>query len=435
MLRLRPYGRREFLLTWVGLFCLSFSLQSLAGGWFSPHTPREMFDVETTRVARSLLESGQFRDPFAQAPTGPTAHVAPAYPVLYSIVVAIFGREQAGFLALRVLTIAAHSLAGACLPWLAVLCGMHLSVGAAAALVSAVMPIPGRCFKWESLFVALLLVALMCFTLAWFQERRLKAILILGTLWGATMLFSPSVTPIWLVWGAIMAYRGRFPTRGQAIAFGVLPLAIVAPWLARNCYTFGQFIFVRGNLGLELAVSNNDCASSWSLDNLRSGCSARFHPNEILDVARQVAALGEPRFNALQLEKAASWIRANPSKFALLTVERLWRFWFPPTHHEKGTGYWNVLLISLLTLLGIPGFFLLARVNGSAAWLFGGCLAAFPLIHYSVQIDLRYRYPILWISVFLASVAVHGWAGFFHRHLRNYLDAHGLHKDVSRIIV
>lgn len=435
MIRLEKFGLREVLLVWLAGFCISFGLQSFAGGWFSPHTPRELFDMETTRVARSLIETGQFRDPFAKAPTGPTAHVAPAYPVLYGVVIAIFGREQAGFLALRVLTIAAYSLAGACLPWLAVLCGLRPWVGFTAALLSAVMPIPGRCFKWESLFVALLLVALMCFTLAWLEQRRLKTVLILGALWGTTMLFTPSVTPVWLVWGALMAYRGRFPTFGQAMAFWALPLAIVAPWLVRNYYAFGQFVFVRSNLGLELVVSNNDCASSWSLDNLRSGCSARFHPNENLVVARQVAALGEPRFNALQLEKAISWIRANPFRFARLTVERAWRFWFPPPHHEKGAGYWNVLLISLLTALGIPGLVLLARANRSAALLCGSCLAVFPLIHYIVQVDLRYRYPILWISTFLACVAMYRLAGSFGHLLRNHPDAHGAHENVRRIVV
>jgi hypothetical protein len=217
-----------------------------------------------------------------------------------------------------------------------------------------------------------------------------------------------------------MAYRGRFPTFAQAVVFWALPLVIVAPWLVRNYCAFGQFVFVRSNLGLELAVSNNDCASSWSLDNFGSGCSARFHPNENLEVARQVAALGEPRFNALQLEKAISWIRANPSRFARLTVERVWRFWFLPAHHEKGAGYWNVLLISLLTALGVPGLILLARANRSAALLCGGCLAVFPLIHYIVQVDLRYRYPILWISTFLACVAMCRLAGSF-----------GLHKMLS----
>jgi hypothetical protein len=55
---------------------------------------------------------------------------------------------------------------------------------------------------------------------------------------------------------------------------------------------------------------------------------------------------------------------------------------------------------TVLSLLAIswkrsPGFVLLA-----------GALVSFPVAHYLVQGEQRYRYPVLWMSVLLAAVGV-----------------------------
>src|SRR5260370_35936369 len=46
---------------------------------------------EAVLVARSLAAHGTFADPFAAMKTGLTAHVAPAYPFLYSLILRVFG--------------------------------------------------------------------------------------------------------------------------------------------------------------------------------------------------------------------------------------------------------------------------------------------------------------------------------------------------------
>jgi len=50
---------------------------------------------EAVLVSRSLATHGTFADPFATMKTGPTAHVAPVYPFLYSLVLRAFGTGQA----------------------------------------------------------------------------------------------------------------------------------------------------------------------------------------------------------------------------------------------------------------------------------------------------------------------------------------------------
>jgi hypothetical protein len=99
---------------------------------------------ETARVAESLAEHGSFANPFC-GETGPTAHVAPGYPFLLSLLYRVTGTDTAGEISKQILTSAIVALGYALLPLIAVRCNMSIHVGALAGLAGACFPIR----KWQ----------------------------------------------------------------------------------------------------------------------------------------------------------------------------------------------------------------------------------------------------------------------------------------------
>src|SRR5260370_40939683 len=84
-------------------------------------------------------------------------------------------------------------------------------------------------------------------------------------------------------------------------------------------------------------------------------------------VARDLLQSGEYKYFQDQQRLALTWIVANPKQFVILTVQRFILFWFPlpdPSIRNttyRGYGSW------LVTLLSIPGLWLLYLCNKRAA--------------------------------------------------------------------
>jgi len=138
-------GPVRLLQLWLAVFAICTLGNGIAGRWLSTAEGAD-FGVESTRTAAAILKYGEFRDPFIPMPTGPTAHVAPAYPLLYSAVVKTFGTGQPTWWAIRLITLAAYALQLALLPLLAIELGFAPLVGVVAAGLGSLTPLPGSCF-------------------------------------------------------------------------------------------------------------------------------------------------------------------------------------------------------------------------------------------------------------------------------------------------
>jgi hypothetical protein len=90
-----------------------------------------------------------------------------------------------------------------------------------------------------------------------------------------------------------------------------------------------RVIPVRDDFGLELSVSNNDCAQFSIYKNLSSGCFDEFHPNHNVTEAAKVRTMGEANYNGLRLQEAESWISSHPEAFVSLSATRFIAFWVP----------------------------------------------------------------------------------------------------------
>jgi len=272
--------------------------------------------------------------------------------------------------------------------------------------------LPGSSFKWEAVFVALLAVILAILTA---RLRRPSAGLVtasvIGILWGCAFLFSPVMALIWLAWIPLLwlIVRPGIRLRVACLVLG-LPVAVTLPWLVRDYKVFHAFIFIRDNLGTELAAANNDCAGAWSPDNVRSGCHASVHPGGNPQLDLRITQIGEYRFNIEQLHKAREWIAGHPGRFWRLCVQRFLTFWLPVLATNHGIAFVAVAEISFINILTPFGLFRLWKRSGFAGYLLASCVLVYPAIYYLCQIDLRYCYPILWVSLLavghLASVYV-----------------------------
>jgi hypothetical protein len=138
-----------------------------------------------------------------------------------------------------------------------------------------------------------------------------------------------------------------------------------------------------------------------ALENIVSGCHAKTHPNTNAALGLEVTQKAEVQFNRDLLQNALAWMATHPRYFALLTARRFVRFWFPYLggfRYEIPTG-----ALTVLSVFGLAGMYREIRI---AALLFASTLFVYPLIHYLVQFEARYRYPIFWATLIPAAYAL-----------------------------
>jgi hypothetical protein len=399
----------------MALVILIFLLvgNTIAGNWVRNASDAD-FGVESTRTAGALLHYGRFSDPFLVMPTGPSSHVAPSYPVLYAAVVAAFGYGKATWWAIRVITLSAYALQLALLPRLVVHLGMARQIGIVAAGIGCLVPIPGSCYKWEAIFAGLALVIVAHLTTSLRLETNVVGIAtLLGIGWGVGFLFSPTLLAVWFAWLPLVYLTAPRSLRARVSALVIcLPYLVVLPWLIRDYRVFHAIIFIRDDFGIELAVSNNDCAESSVLENLP--CAELTHPNHNAVLARRILELGEYQFNQEQLRKARQWVQEHPGRFLQLTAQHFLVFWFPVFVRADGLlALLAMLAVSIITALTLLGLILLYRTNRVAGYLLTSGALSYSLTYYLIQFDYRYRYPTLWISYIAVAYLLKTAAGRF----------------------
>lgn len=360
---------------------------------------------ESVRVAHNLLESHQFANPFATLKTGATAHIAPAFPAFLALLIKIFGDQARGIFAIRLAAVLIMACQVAAFPWVSRTLGMGDFTGMLSAAVWIAAK-PRLYYDWEAYYVAAFLMLACCIYRTHLDsegQASRRLVWLLGALIGLLILMSPSLGPVlaaFVLWEMIQRRHGFL--NGVFLPLVLLPIVIIAPWIFRNYLAFHRFVPVRDNLGLELWVSNNDCAQFTFMKNIESGCLGELHPNGDIHIAQKVSELGEPEFNAICMRSALGWISGHPERFAKLTLIRVIGFWMPP--HETGSVHFEGghrrerAAIWITTLLSIIGIVLLHREDPKSAGVCLACLLLFPVVYYVDQADFRYRCPILWVT-------------------------------------
>ncbi|MEC8512201.1 MAG: hypothetical protein VX015_08660 [Planctomycetota bacterium] len=371
---------------------------------------------EQAAVAQSIARGDGFSDPFPYE-TGPTAWVAPVYPLLLGGLIHLFGGITP---AVAWCLVTLQILAASATCWFLFRLGRALhspAVGLAGAGLWAIHPMAVHLpvqLVWDSTLVAMGVTWLLA-SMAERGSRPGKGGLVaLGAGLGLTALVNPAplaLVPLVVVFFMRPASGERGVATGgigRAAVVLVVAALVSSPWWIRNAVVLGT-PQIRSNLGVELFVGNNHGATG--------PFNGHLHPAYNESERTLLVELGEVPYSKDARGRALRWISEHPSRFATLTLLRAQRFWIGPdpskaivlgsgeTSRRDWMGWvkWSShALIGLLALLGL----LLWSGRVGSRLLLGGTIALFPLVYYVTHVVERYRFPIEPIATLLAAYAV-----------------------------
>ncbi len=208
----------------------------------------------------------------------------------------------------------------------------------------------------------------------------------------------------------------RWP--GVALTAGAVLALVLTPWVVRNHLVLGEFVPLRSNFGLELALANHPAAAG--ADDEHAVFYARLHEIHPFEspaaFARMKEVGGEVAYARMLGEEAKAWMAANPGDTARLAVTHLRQYYFPPawfwTIYEEGSVGTQLkqALTWAISIFGLAGIVVaLARRRRRLHYL--AIMALVPCLPYLiVQPVPRYRYlvyaPLIFFSAYLVSQAV-----------------------------
>jgi len=370
------------------------------------------FQQETGNIAYSLAQGQGFGGVF-RTDTGPTAWLAPIYPLMIAGIFKIFGVfTTRAFFAVVFLNIIFSS--AACAPVFFVAKRIAgLGTAAFAAWLWALFPnaimVPFE-WIWDTSLSALLAATILWATLVLAESDRVQDWCAYGLLWGFALMTNPALgtlLPFLLGW---LAYRGsggsesRRPWKFVALAAGLAILCCV-PWTIRNYAAFHRFIPLRSNLPFELWLGNNDIFD----EHARKGRKFITRTEE----TRRYAQLGENAYMQEKWRLATSFMASHPSLELRLAEKKCVAFWTGTesplkTFRETDSNLVRIILLSsFLTAIGsLVGIVALWRTRRAITFPLTVFPVIFPCLYYVTHADLRYRHPIDPVLCLLTAIAL-----------------------------
>jgi 4-amino-4-deoxy-L-arabinose transferase-like glycosyltransferase len=352
--------------------------------------------LEMGWLANSLLAGKGLASPFG-TPTGPTAFVAPGYPILIAGIFRLFGANS---VASAVVVMALQIVFNLITIWLMMRIARTLfnqRTASITGLIWAVSPplLWMQTIFWDTSLAICLLTGVVAFALHLRARMTNPLWLLLGALCAVTALINPAML---FALGAIVLWLAfQQPTcelRGVLLA--TLTFAVVfSPWPLRNARVFHAFIPLRTTVGFEMWMGNRPGATGY----LDESLFPAFNPQELNDYKTR----GELGYTAHKSALARQFILDHPATFARLTLTRILRYWLG-TGNDKGSPIFALHAI-FTSALGLFGLGLLVRRRRYApAILFALPLLLFPLPYYISHAEFRYR---LGVDTLLSILAAH----------------------------
>lgn len=415
--------RAPWRLFWVA-FAIRVLFMTLAHTYrIRPFVDHFQFGWEAGRIARSLATGHGYANPFAPSfmgPTGPTAWVPPAYPMLMAGVFKLFGVYTnlsawvllflncvlSAFTAMFIWEIACRCFSRRNAVW----------SGWLWALYPAAMQYAVR-WIWEMTLTTFLFTLVLVLTL------RMRGInvsdtkstssnakgqtgnaagqtgqwLLFGLLWGIIALSTSTLLlflPVCGLWILIGTWNRPHALR-NAILAGIVFLACLMPWEIRNYRVFHAFVPIRGNLGVETYLGNGPGSNGWVM--------VYDHPNMATNQLVLYRQMGEVRYAKMRGDLAKAYMRAHPGHFLANTLKRIYFFWVSvPSDAPWALELPRVISYSFISFAGLLGLALALWHHVPAAGLFAWILLLLPLPYYTVFVQARFRHPLEPIITILA---------------------------------
>jgi hypothetical protein len=373
-----------------------------------PHT-------ESHYVAVSLAASGRFADPFGY-PSGPTAHVGMLTPLPSALVYWLFGGDSPYAEFILYCWTAFLVCLSVWLCWrLAVVLDAPRAGRLAAVAVAALTPLQFRPEMsenrgWEiNLATVVLIWILLKLAESDVNVLTRRSLALIGGSTGFLFILS-SASGLGAILSAALFHKLRVPPRQRWIA----PLLIVLVsgslagfWAERNVRELGAPIFLRDDLGLELALCNYSGAVHPA--DPKVAYLARIEAIHPMSMAADElgAKGGEVAYYHALGEQVRGWIANHPWEFLQLCGRRFIEFFLPP--RWLWSVFWGVLaplgwrqvVLWAAALGGLLTLFVMALRQRPYAYILVAVLGC-SLPYILVQPTLRYRYMISTLLIFFA---------------------------------
>jgi len=374
------------------LFTLYFAVSEHGAKWLYNR------GMEMGFVARSLDTGQGFASPFGVA-TGPTAMIAPGYPIFVAGIFRIFGINTS---ASAIVIMLFHVAASVLTVWFIMLFAARW-FGPRAAMIAGffwavwlpMLWVPT--IFWETSFSACMMLGLLMSAVR-LRERPSRWLWIFfglfcgfASLINMAMLLSSLAVFLWLAFSSWRVWRMNLITALLLFAL------IYSPWPVRNARTFHAFIPLRTTVGFELWVGNQDNATGF----LNESLFPIYDKHELALYMQD----GELAYDKEKSAEGRSWIAAHPAQFAKLTALRFVRFW-TGTGTQNGSPIYG-LGATFTTVFGMLGLAFLYRTGRRGfALLFAIPCLLFPLPYYITHAEFRYRIVLDPILTVLAGGAL-----------------------------
>jgi 4-amino-4-deoxy-L-arabinose transferase-like glycosyltransferase len=369
------------------------------------------FQNEVGNVASALAQGQGFCCLFRQ-PTGPTAWLAPVYPLLVACIFKLLGTfTLRSFYAAVFLNCVFSSLAG--IPLFHA--GKRVGGQATAVVASwlwAIFPsgiiLPFE-WIWDTSLSVLLAASLLWATLRLGDSSRRRDSALYGLLWGLSLLTNPALGALLPFLFGWVLYRHR-SNRVRQAHLALVPVAIIVliclPWTIRNYVQFHRFIPLRSNFSYEFWSGNNEIFDEHSREVNRI---TRY------EQAHLYAQLGENVFLEEKWQKAKNFALTHPALYAQLFGDRIVATWLGTEAPWRDFARTDsslarlLLLWNALTLVGvIAGLVRLYLRQRPYFFPVASFPLVFPLAFYIAHTSLRHRHPCDPILALLMAVAVAG---------------------------
>ena len=300
----------------LGLFLLAVVVRTILITSFLRRFP-DLYQWGTNEmgcVGRSLLLNHTFSTPYHDA-SGPTAWLAPVYPVSVSVIFAVLGIQSS---ASAIAVIVLNGLCSALVSIVLYKMGSEFlseRAGLTAGLLWAVSPAVAlvTLLVWDTCLTTLLATWACLLTLRLAlptRERSWHSYALVGGLWTLAGLCSPSALaplPFLVLW--LWAKTRQLK---PAAIFSAAAGLVLLPWTLRNFLVFHKLIPVRDNLWAEVFFGN---------------IGFQTHP---LKTSMEYQRLGELQFIEMAKQHVLLYIHDHFAEFLRQTLHRIGQFWILP---------------------------------------------------------------------------------------------------------
>ena len=337
---------------------------------------------ETAGVGAAIVRGQGFSSLYG-IPSGPTAWLAPLYPLIVAAAFKLFGLySMKAAWCLYFFNILCATLTTALLyriglrffgPVIA-FAGSLLWAGEFAIAVYAAR-------IWDSSLSALIATAAVAWYLRLVELRssRLEWVAY-GLFWAVAALVNTALLALMPLGVILLLYKNWREVRWNALAALLVFICALLPWTVRNYTDFHKIIPIRGNFGPNLWYGNHPGVTGPDDESL--------DPTQNSQELAEYLQLGDAGYAASRQRMAVEFIRAHPLQFVQLTWSRVLFYW------SGGRG-WARLLAAGWSILAFAGLLLVMRQHSLLQTApFVSSLLLYPLPNYLTHTEGFYRHPI-----------------------------------------